>query len=382
LTTPPTTPGPLRRTPLHALHVELGAKMVEFGGWDMPLQYQGIVAEHRAVRSAVGLFDVSHMGEVSLRGPGAGAAVQRLITNDATKLEDGGALYTLICMPSGGIVDDCIVYRRASDDYMIIVNASNTDKDLAWMREHAGRGPGAPEIADESEQTGLIAVQGPAAVALCDRLADADLASVPRFHFARCQVAGVPSLVARTGYTGEDGFELACPADRAPDLWSALLAEGAAEGVQAIGLGARDTLRLEARLCLYGNDIDDTTTPLEAGLGWAVKLDAGDFIGRDALVRQKTDGVKRSLVGFRIDGRGIARHGYPIVDRGRAPDEQVIGQVTSGTTGITVGAAIGMGYVPVSHAAAGGALTVDCRGKDVTAHVVKGPFYQRGRGAS
>jgi aminomethyltransferase len=356
--------------------------MVEFGGWDMPLQYQGIVAEHRAVRSAVGLFDVSHMGEVSLRGPGAGAAVQRLITNDATKLEDGGALYTLICMPSGGIVDDCIVYRRASDDYMIIVNASNTDKDLAWMREHAGRGPGAPEIADESEQTGLIAVQGPAAVALCDRLADADLASVPRFHFARCQVAGVPSLVARTGYTGEDGFELACPADRAPDLWSALLAEGAADGVQPIGLGARDTLRLEARLCLYGNDIDDTTTPLEAGLGWAVKLDAGDFIGRDALVRQKADGVKRSLVGFRIDGRGIARHGYPIVDRGRAPDEQVVGQVTSGTTGITVGAAIGMGYVPVSHAAAGSALTVDCRGKDVTAHVVKGPFYQRGRGAS
>ena len=382
MSTPPTTPARLRRTPLHALHVERGAKMVEFGGWDMPLQYQGIVAEHRAVRSGVGLFDVSHMGEVALRGPGAGDAVQRLITNDATKLEDGSALYTLLCLPSGGIVDDCIVYRRASDDYMIIVNASNTEKDLAWVREHAGRGPGAPEIADESDETGLIAVQGPAAVALCDRLADADLASVPRFHFALCQVAGVPCLAARTGYTGEDGFELACPADRAPDLWSALLAEGAADGVQPIGLGARDTLRLEARLSLYGNDIDETTTPFEAGLGWAVKLDAGDFIGRDALVRQKAEGVKRQLVGFRIDGRGIARHGYPIVDRGRAPDEQVVGQVTSGTTGITVGGAIGMGYVPVSHAAAGGALTVDCRGKDVTAHVVKGPFYQRGRGAS
>ena len=220
---------------------------------------------------------------------------------------------------------------------------------------------------DESDQTGLIAVQGPAAVALCSRLADTDLAGVKRFRFARCQIAGVPSLAARTGYTGEDGFELACPADRAADLWNALLAEGAADGVQPIGLGARDTLRLEARLCLYGNDIDETTTPLEAGLGWVVKLDAGDFIGREALARQKAAGVKRSLIGFRIDGRGIARHDYPIVDRSSA--DPIIGRVTSGTTGITVGAAIGMGYVPVTDAGAVGAeLTIDCRGKDVTAH--------------
>ncbi|HKE20101.1 MAG TPA: glycine cleavage system aminomethyltransferase GcvT [Kofleriaceae bacterium] len=378
--TTPTTPttAALRRTPLHRLHVASGAKMVEFGGWEMPLQYQGIVAEHRAVRSAVGLFDVSHMGEVALRGPAAGDAVQRLITNDAAKLEDGSALYTVMCLPDGGIVDDCIVYRRAADDYMIIVNASNAAKDLAWVRQHAG----AAAVTDESDETALIAVQGPAAVALCARLAEAaDLAGVGRFHFARCRIAGVPCLAARTGYTGEDGFELACPADRAADLWSALLAEGAADGVQPIGLGARDTLRLEARLCLYGNDIDETTTPLEAGLGWVVKLDAGDFVGRDALARQKVAGVKRSLVGFRIDGRGIARHGYAIVDRALEGDP-VIGQVTSGTTGITVGGAIGMGYVPVSHAAAGRELTVDCRGKDVTAHIVKGPFYQRGRGAS
>jgi aminomethyltransferase len=381
LATPPKTSTPLRRTPLHDLHVERGARMVEFGGWHMPLQYQGIVAEHRTVRTQVGLFDVSHMGEVALRGPGAAAAVQHLITNDASKLADGAALYTLMCTPTGGIVDDCIVYRRAADDYLIVVNASNQAKDLAWIRAHAG----AAEVADESDQTALIAVQGPSAVALCDRLADADLSAVKRFRFARCQLAGVPCMAARTGYTGEDGFELACPADRAAQLWTALLSEGEADGAAPIGLGARDTLRLEARLCLYGNDIDETTTPLEAGLGWAVKLDAGDFIGRDALARQKAEGPRRSLVGFRIDGRGVARHGYPIVDRAldaKDGDDQVIGRVTSGTTGITVGAAIGMGYVPVSHAAAGAALTIDCRGKDVTALVVKGPFYQRGRGAS
>lgn len=362
---------PLRRTPLYQLHVAAGARMVEFGGWEMPLQYQGIIAEHRAVRSAVGLFDVSHMGEVALRGPRAAEAVQRLVTNAVGKLDDGAAMYTVMCYPDGGIVDDCIVYRRAADDYMIVVNASNTGKDLAWMRENAG---GLAEVVDESDATGLIAVQGPQAVATVAQLADGDLAAVKRFRFARAAVAGVPCFAARTGYTGEDGFELACPAGRAAELWSALVAAGGTP----IGLGARDTLRLEARLCLYGNDIDETTSPLEAGLGWVVKLDAGDFIGKDALLRQKAEGVRRSLIGFRIDGRGIARHGYPIVDRARAAGDQVIGQVTSGTTGITVGGAIGMGYVPVDRAAAGTELTIDCRGKDVTARVVKGAFYQRG----
>jgi len=237
---------------------------------------------------------------------------------------------------------------------------------------------------DESAETALIAVQGPAAVALCAGLADTDLAAVERFHFARCRLAGVPCLAARTGYTGEDGFELACPAGRAADLWTGLLAGGAGAGVRPIGLGARDTLRLEARLCLYGNDIDETTSPLEAGLGWVVKLDAGDFIGRDALARQKAEGVRRSLVGFRIEGRGVARHDYAIVDRALhgAGADQVIGRVTSGTTGITVGAAIGLGYVPVRASTPGAAITIDCRGKDVTAHVVKGPFYQRGRDLS
>ena len=345
--------------------------MVEFGGWEMPLQYQGIIAEHRAVRSAVGLFDVSHMGEVALRGPRAAEAVQRLVTNAVGKLDDGAAMYTVMCYPDGGIVDDCIVYRRAHDDFMVVVNASNTEKDLAWMREQAGA---IAEVVDESEATGLIAVQGPQAVATVAGLAEGDLAAVKRFRFARAAIAGVPCLACRTGYTGEDGFELACPADQTPALWSALVAAGGAP----IGLGARDTLRLEAKLCLYGNDIDQSTTPLEAGLGWVVKLDAGDFVGRDALLRQKAEGVTRSLVGFRIEGRGIARHGYPIVDRARPAGDQVIGQVTSGTTGITVGGAIGMGYVPVARSAPGSELTVDCRGKDVSAQVVKGAFYQRG----
>ena len=254
---------------------------------------------------------------------------------------------------------------------MIIVNASNTPKDLAWIREHAG----GADVVDESAATGLIAVQGPQAVPLLAGLAEgADLAAVKRFHFARCRVAGVPVLAARTGYTGEDGFELACPADQTAALWRALLAAGLAP----IGLGARDTLRLEARLSLYGNDIDETTTPYEAGLGWVVKPDAKDFIGKEALLRQKAEGLRRTLVGFRIDGRGIARHDYPIVDRALTGDAQVIGRVTSGTTGITVGGAIGLGYVPASRGAPGTQLTIDCRGKDVAATVVKGPFYQRG----
>jgi aminomethyltransferase len=339
----------------------------------MPLQFQGIVAEHRTVRSAVGAFDVSHMGEVSVRGPRAGQAVQRLITNDLTRLDDGAALYTVMCLESGGIVDDCIVYRRAADDYMFVVNASNTAKDLDWIRRHAS---GIAEVVDESDATALIAVQGPRAVGLVARLSEpgADLSAVKRFRFARCRVAGVPVLAARTGYTGEDGFELACPADRARALWEGLLEAGASDGIAPVGLGARDTLRLEARLSLYGNDIDETTTPLEAGLGWVVKLEGADFIGKPALARQKAEGIARSLVGFKIDGRGIARHGYPIVDRERGHE---IGRVTSGTTGITVGGAIGMGYVPVAWAAPGTRLTIDCRGKDVTAVVVAGPFYRR-----
>jgi aminomethyltransferase len=362
----------LKRTPLFEAHVELGARMVPFGGWHMPVQYKtGIVKEHKAVRGEVGIFDVSHMGQGALVGDRAGEAVQRLITNDAGKLDhDGAALYTVMCLENGGIVDDCIVYRRSATDYLIVLNASNIDKDLAWIRGNVGD---MVDVRDESEQTGLLAVQGPKAVALVDGLSDAALADIERFHFANAEVAGVPCMVARTGYTGEDGFEIGCPAGDARKVWDAVLAAGATP----VGLGARDTLRLEARLSLYGNDIDETTTPYEAALGWVVKPAAGDFIGRDALVAQKEAGLTRKLVGFRIDVRGIARHGYAIVDRTRPEGDQQIGTVTSGTTGITVGGAVGMGYVPIDIAKIGNTITIDCRGKDIEATLVKGPFYRR-----
>jgi aminomethyltransferase len=346
--------------------------MVPFAGWEMPVQYKtGIKQEHRAVRSAAGVFDVSHMGQGALVGPRAAEAVQRLITNDVRRLDaDGKALYTVMCNQRGGIVDDCIVYRRAADDYLIVLNAGNVAKDLAWMRDNVAD---LVDIRDESAATALIAVQGPTAVALVDALSPVELTHVARFGFAPAPVAGVPCLAARTGYTGEDGFELACPADQAPVLWNALLDKGAVPA----GLGARDTLRLEARLCLYGNDIDETTTPYEAGLGWVVKPDAGDFIGKDALLEQKRVGMGRQLVGFVVEGRGIARHGYSVVDRSRADGEQTVGEVTSGTTAITVGGAIGMAYVPVAVATPGTRITIDCRGKDVAATIVKGPFYRR-----
>lgn len=354
--------------------------MIEFGGWRMPVQYKpGIIKEHRNVRSAVGLFDVSHMGEAFIRGARAGEAVQRLVTNNVGKMVDGSAMYTVMCYEHGGIVDDCIVYRRAADDYMIVLNAANVEKDLAWIRESTG-GIADSDIIDASDETALIAVQGPRAVALVDRLSPSDMAGIRPFHFAEVDVAGVPCMAARTGYTGEDGFELACPADRAVDVWTALLTEGEADGVMPIGLGARDTLRLEARLSLYGNDIDETTSPLEAGLGWVVKFKAGDFIGKDALRAQRASGVTRKLVGFRVEGRGIARSGYAILDRERPPESEAgpqIGRVTSGTKGISVDGAIGLGYVPTAYAKVGNSITIDCRGKDARAVIVKGKFYRR-----
>ena len=350
--------------------------MVPFGGWDMPVQYAGILAEHKAVREAVGLFDVSHMGEAYLRGPRATEAVQRLTTNDVGGAAAGKAVYTLLCRPDGGIVDDCIFYKRHDDEYFVIVNASNREKDLAWMREQVGD---LVSIDDVSDDTALIAVQGPRAVALVDRLAGGGLTDLASFSFRDALVAGVHCMVARTGYTGEDGFELACPNADAPALWQALLTAGEPDGVLPIGLGARDTLRLEAKLPLYGNDLDDTTTPFEAGLGWAVKLGKGDFLGRDALVAQQAAGLTRTLVGFRIaaEDRAIARHGYPVVDRTRPAGEQQVGVVTSGGPGIVVGGAIGLAYVPPALAAPDGQLTIDCRGKDVAATIVKGKFYKR-----
>jgi glycine cleavage system T protein (aminomethyltransferase) len=362
-----------KRTPLWDLHKQHGARLIDFGGWDMPVAYPaGTIKEHTAVREAVGLFDVSHMGEAYLRGPRVREAIERLTTNAVASAAPGKAVYTLLCRPSGGVVDDCIFYKRSDTEFFVIVNASNTAKDLDWFREHTHS---LCDIEDVSDATALIAVQGPRAVALVDQLAGGTLTGLTSFTFADAVVAGVPCVAARTGYTGEDGFELACANADAPRLWTALVEAGG----QPIGLGARDTLRLESRLPLYGNDLDDDHTPLEAGLGWAVKLDRA-FLGAEALRAQKQRGLERQLVGFKIagDSRAIARHGYPVVDRALGAGElAVIGTVTSGGPGITVGGAIGLAYVPVARAAAGTPLTIDCRGKDVPATVVSGKFYKR-----
>ena len=367
--------GEPRKTPLYDAHRALGARIIDFGGWWMPVSYpSGILDEHQATRNAIGVFDVCHMGEVHFRGARAAEAVQRLVTADIARLAPGRAVYTVACRPSGGIVDDLIIYRLADDHLLIVVNASNVAKDVAWFREHAG----APcEIHDASNETGLIAFQGPKAEAALAPLADIPLAEMKSFDFrARATVAGVPVSIARTGYTAEDGFELFCAAADARRLWDALLEAAAPLGGKPVGLGARDTLRLEGRLSLYGNDLTDETTPLEAGLGWVVKLDAADFIGKDALLKQRAEGVKRKLCGFVMIGRGIARHGYPILDRADGTGAR-IGEVTSGAPGPTVGKNIGMGYVPTALSEPGTPLTIDCRGKLIEAAVVKGPFYQR-----
>lgn len=350
----------------------MGAKLVPFAGWEMPIQYKGIAAEHTAVRERVGLFDVSHMGELHVTGPGALAAVDSLITNDLSKAEDGQAVYTCCCNAQGTILDDLIVYRRSPEDVLVVCNASNRPKIAAhFQKALAGR----VEYKDESDETSLIAVQGPRALELL-RLAGCSLdpSQLKSFRFADAKLADVKVTVARTGYTGEDGVELFCPNAGAARVFGALLDAGAPLGVEAIGLGARDTLRLEARLSLYGNEIDETTNPLEAGLGWVVKLDKpGGFLGRDAIAKVKAEGITRTIVGFEMVGRGIARHGYPLLDA----SGKAVGVCTSGGPSPTLGKSIGLGYLPLSMSAVGTSFLVDCRGKSIEAKVVKPPFYKR-----
>jgi aminomethyltransferase len=359
------TPVPLKRTPLRDVHAAAGAKMVPFGGWDMPVQYTGIIEEHRCVRSAVGLFDISHMGEFEVRGTGALAAVQSITTNDASTLAVGQVQYSLLCYPEGGIVDDLTLYRLAEDHYMLTVNASNIDKDWAWVTGHGG----GAEWKNVSAETGLLAVQGPRAEALVQRLADRDVTSVPYYHFAQGAVAGVQCLISRTGYTGEDGFELYAPATQLEALWHALMDTGKGDGIQPIGLGARDTLRLEMKFALYGNDIDETTNPLEAGLGWVVKPAKGEFIGRKAIEAMRAAGVTRKLVGFEMAERAVARHGYRLLKGG-----DPVGVVTSGSFSPSLEHCIGMGYVRADLAPVGTELDVDIRGQAHRARVVRTPF--------
>jgi glycine cleavage system T protein (aminomethyltransferase) len=357
---------PLTRTPLYEAHVKAGARMVPFGGWEMPVQYAGIVEEHRTVRSAVGVFDVSHMGEFEVDGPHALGTLQRLTTNDVAALAAGQVQYSLLCYPNGTIVDDLTVYRLAADRFMLTVNAANIQKDWAWVTAH-GKDARWKNV---SAETGLVAVQGPRAEALVGRLADEDVTRIGYYRFARGVVGGVPALVSRTGYTGEDGFELYVTAADTARLWAALLEAGRGDGVAPIGLGARDTLRLEMKYPLYGNDIDDATTPLEAGLDWVVKPAKGDFIGREALGKVRAEGVRRKLVGIEMVDRAVARHGYPVLKDGRR-----VGVVTSGSYGPSVDKYIGMASVETAHAAVGTPLAVEIRGQAKAARVVKTPFH-------
>lgn len=363
----------LKRTPLYDRHVELGAKMVPFAGFAMPVQYrEGVSKEHSAVRESAGLFDVSHMGEFRVSGEAAEDFVNYLVANDVGQLEPGQAQYAVMCLEDGGIVDDLLIYRFA-DRFRLVVNAANIEKDLGWAESCRKKfGASGVELVDESESIGLLALQGPASEEVIDPLTDLAASEIGYYRFAEGEVAGVPCVLSRTGYTGEDGFEVYCDAAAVVKVWEAILAAGG-DRVVPVGLGARDTLRLEVGYALYGNDIDEETNPLEAGLGWTVKLDSGDFVGRAALVKQKEEGLDRKLRGFELSERGFPRPGYELRREG-----QVVGSVRSGTFGPSVEKGIGTGYLPIEHSEAGTELSVVIRGKSVPAQVVKMPFYKGG----
>jgi aminomethyltransferase len=355
----------LRHTPLYEEHKALGARLVDFAGWEMPVQYEGIKAEHEAVRTAAGLFDVSHMGEVVIRGPQAEEAVQRLVTRDISRLSVGQAGYAAVCYESGGTVDDVLVYRTP-DEFLIVVNASNREKDVAHFREYTEDLDA--EVVDESDDWALLALQGPRAVDLLQPFTETDLSSIKYYRYEVGEVGGAYAVLSRTGYTGEDGFELFVRPNDAPRVWRLLVEAGAVP----VGLGARDTLRLEAGMCLYGNELDADTTPLEAGIGFAVNLEKEqEFVGQEALRREKEEGLKKKLVGFKVEGRGIARHDYPVAVEG-----ETVGSVTSGTLSPTLGEAIGLALVAPD---VEDEFEVVIRNRPVAARTVPLPFYKRDR---
>jgi aminomethyltransferase len=366
----------LKRTPLNGAHRRLGGRMVEFGGWDMPVQYPaGTMTEHLRTRSNAGLFDVSHMGEIDVRGKDAIPFVNGLTSNDVTKLIDGQAQYSALTTPEGTVIDDLLVYRFAEDRLLLVVNAGTTEKDWDWIKSHH-RGESV-ELENVSTEYCQIAVQGPDALAILQTLTTLPLNEIKYYHFREGEVDGVPSIVSRTGYTGEDGFEVYAAPEKAEQIWDKLLAAGkfgADDGILPCGLAARNTLRLEAGMCLYGHEIDETTTLLEANLGWICKLNKGEFVGRDRLAAQKAEGIKRKLVGFEVTDRGIARDGQEVFIGG-----QRAGQVTSGSPAPFLKKNIGMAYVPVEAATEGVTIEIDVRGRMVGARIVPLPFYKRPR---
>ena len=361
----------LKRTPLFASYARYGGKTIDFGGWELPVQFSSIGQEHEAVRTKAGLFDVSHMGEVDVKGKNALAYLQRVTTNDVSKLEIGQAQYSVLCYPDGGTVDDLLVYKLADDHYLLVINAGNIEKDVAWLQEHLIEGV---TIENISAETAQLAIQGPLAQSILQKLTDTDLAQIGTFRFQQnVLIDGVPALVSRTGYTGEDGFELYFQADKAEQLWDRLLAVGKEDGLLPCGLGARDTLRFEARLPLYGQELSREISPIEAGIGFAVKTDKEvAFIGQEVLKQQKEHGAPRKLVGIEMIDRGIPRTHYPVY-----AGEERIGEVTTGTQSPTLKKNVGLALIKSEHAALGTQLEVEIRGKRLRAEVVATPFYKR-----
>ena len=362
----------LRKTPLHARHRASNARMVPFAGWEMPVDYSGITNEHLAVRTRAGVFDVSHMGEIEIAGANALAAVQRISCNDASALSVGQAQYTGLLTPDGTFVDDLLVYRMAPQHFMLVANASNVKKDFAWISEEI-KAVGDAVAVDTSSRYALIALQGPASQEVLQPLTGVELADLKYYWFGHGEVAGARATISRTGYSGEDGFEIFVPPNVADRVWQALIESGRSADVIPCGLGARDTLRLEAAMRLWGNDIDESTSVLEAGMGWIVGWNKPDFIGRDRLREQKDAGLSRRLVGFEMLDRGIARHGYPVVH-----GDRTVGVVTSGTQTPFLKKAIGMAYVPAEASALETEISIDIRGRASRARVVPMPFYKRG----
>ncbi|WP_245683820.1 glycine cleavage system aminomethyltransferase GcvT [Vulcanibacillus modesticaldus] len=362
----------LKRTPLYPLYEKYGAKVIDFGGWELPVQFTSILEEHQAVRERAGLFDVSHMGEVEVKGTDALKYIQKLITNDASKLVDGKALYSPMCYPDGGTVDDLLVYRYSENHYLLVINASNIDKDYNWFEENL---EGDVTIKNISDQVAQLALQGPLAEKVLQKLTDLDLSTIKFFHFnSDVKLDGIKALVSRTGYTGEDGFEIYLSNEDAPKLWEKILEAGKEENILPCGLGARDTLRFEAKLPLYGQELSENITPIEAGLGFFVKLDKGEFIGRGVLADQKENGAPRKLVGIEMIERGIPRSHYPVY-----VGEEVIGEVTTGTQSPTLKKNVGLALIKSEYADIGNELFIGIRNKKVKAKVVNTPFYKRGK---
>jgi len=360
----------MKKTRLYNYHKDSGAKLVDFFGWEMPVKYSSIVEEHNAVREKAGLFDVSHMGEIRVSGPQALDYVQFLTPNDASRLNTQKAQYSALTTPQGTFVDDMLVYKLGENDYLLVVNAANTDKDFDWVESHQKDFD--VEVKNMSDSYTQLALQGPKAIDILKPLTEIELEDMKPFRVRKGRVQDEEALVSRTGYTGEDGFEIYTLSENPDKIWDAILERGKKFGIKPVGLGARDTLRLEACLMLYGNDIDETTTVLEAGLGWLVKFKKGDFLGRDTLLKQKEEGIKRKISGFEIKGRGIARHGYPVYVDGKE-----VSKVTSGTFSPYFKKSIGLAYLPVTHNDPGQNIEIGIRGKKVKAEVVRTPFYSR-----